>query len=197
LLEQIAFRNMMDRVRQGDQDAATVLVKHFGPKIRKAVHKSLFTHCLGREVDAHDISQSVFAHFFLHNVASRSDLDDSDKLARFLVTMARNKVRDYLRMLHAGRRDRRRLDAVASDCILNSAIVPGLNPSQIVAGREIIQELYRRLNKEERILVELRSHGLTWETIAAKQGGSAEALRKKLTRALIRVSRQLGFVNPV
>jgi hypothetical protein len=55
--------------------------------------------------------------------------------------------------------------------------------------------VYRRLKKEERVLAEQRFLGLDWATIAAKQGGSPEALRKKLTRAIGRVGHQLGIAN--
>ena len=39
-------------------------------------------------------------------------------------------------------------------------------------------------------------HGLDWAAIAAAQGGSAEALRKKLARALDRVAAELGLREP-
>jgi DNA-binding CsgD family transcriptional regulator len=61
-----------------------------------------------------------------------------------------------------------------------------------VAARELVPEVHRRLSPEERRLVEWRGQGLAWEEIAASLDGSAEALRKKLTRALDRVTEELG-----
>ena len=75
---------------------------------------------------------------------------------------------------------------------MKALIAPGGTPSQPVAARELLREVNRRLSPEERQLVEWRSQGLTWDEIAARLGGSAEALRKKLTRALDRVTAELG-----
>ncbi len=49
----------------------------------------------------------------------------------------------------------------------------------------------RRLSPEEFELLELRGQGREWAAIAAERGGSAEALRKKLARAIDRVAQEL------
>jgi hypothetical protein len=41
--------------------------------------------------------------------------------------------------------------------------------------------------------VELRHQGLDWAAIAERQGGSPEALRKRLARATQRVAQELGI----
>ena len=50
-----------------------------------------------------------------------------------------------------------------------------------------------RLSAEERLLVDRRSQGHGWPEIAAELHESAEVLRKRLTRALDRVTRELGL----
>jgi DNA-directed RNA polymerase specialized sigma24 family protein len=65
------------------------------------------------------------------------------------------------------------------------------SPSRLVVGRELLAEVHRRLSQEERLLVELRADGCEWAEIAARLGGTAEARRKQLTRAAIRVEQQL------
>ena len=47
------------------------------------------------------------------------------------------------------------------------------------------------LTAEERRLADLRAQGCDWAEIAARLGGSAEACRKQLARALDRVEHQL------
>jgi hypothetical protein len=54
----------------------------------------------------------------------------------------------------------------------------------------------RQLTDEERHLAELRVRGRGWQEIAAECGGSPDALRKKLDRALDRVCLQFGL-DPV
>ncbi len=42
-------------------------------------------------------------------------------------------------------------------------------------------------------MLDLREQGLEWAEIAARMGGTAESLRKRLARAGQRVSRDLGL----
>jgi DNA-directed RNA polymerase specialized sigma24 family protein len=67
------------------------------------------------------------------------------------------------------------------------------SPSQIVATAELLREAQRRLTPEERQLVTWRQEGRDWAAIAAELGANPVALRKRLSRALDRVSRELGL----
>jgi hypothetical protein len=49
------------------------------------------------------------------------------------------------------------------------------------------------MTEEERQLADLRADGRDWNQIAAQCGGSPEALRKQLARAIDRVSAELGL----
>jgi RNA polymerase sigma-70 factor (ECF subfamily) len=71
------------------------------------------------------------------------------------------------------------------------------SPSQHAAGRELLVEFRKRLSSEEAELVDLRVQGREWADIAAERKESAEALRKRLTRALDRVAQQLGLDEAV
>jgi DNA-directed RNA polymerase specialized sigma24 family protein len=148
---------------------------------------------LHRILDSCDISQSVLANFFVCTAAGRFELDRPEQLVRLLVTMARNQVLDEARKYQADRRDARRIDEVTTEEIMDVVEGSDPSPSQIVAEDELVQEIYRRLTDEERALAEQRACGLEWATIAARRGGSAEALRKKLARAIDRVALQLGL----
>jgi len=46
-------------------------------------------------------------------------------------------------------------------------------------------------------LAEQRALGRDWAQIAAEKGGSAEALRKQLARAIERVSQELGLEGSI
>ena len=67
------------------------------------------------------------------------------------------------------------------------------SPSQQVAGQELLREFRNRLSEEERQLADQRALNRDWAEIAAERGGSPEALRKKLTRAVDRVAQELGL----
>jgi len=66
-----------------------------------------------------------------------------------------------------------------------------------VAGHELLREFRRRLSGEERELADQRALDRDWALIAAERGGSPEAPRKKLARAIDRVSEELGLGGAV
>jgi hypothetical protein len=105
--------------------------------------------------------------------------------------MTRHKLTQQVRRHRADRRDYRRLAACdPAHLDVRSARVP--TPSRLVAGRELLAEVRRRLSLEERRLADLRAQGCEWAEIAASLGGPAEACRKQLARALDRVEQQLA-----
>jgi RNA polymerase sigma-70 factor (ECF subfamily) len=58
---------------------------------------------------------------------------------------------------------------------------------------ELIHEFRRRLTDEERQLAEMRAQGQEWADIARVLGGTAQARRKQLERAISRVASELGL----
>ena len=92
---------------------------------------------------------------------------------------------------YSQRRDRRRVVPQGPD--QDRLVAPGGGPSGEVAARDLLEEVRRRLSPEEQQILELRNQGDDWAAIAAQLGGGAEALRKKLARAIDRVAEQLGL----
>jgi RNA polymerase sigma-70 factor (ECF subfamily) len=64
------------------------------------------------------------------------------------------------------------------------------SPSRLVASRELLDEFRRRLSSEERMLADLRAEGYEWAEIATRLGGTPQARRKQLTRALDRIEQE-------
>lgn len=186
------FEALIRRVRAGDARAAAELVQQYEPEIRRAIHVRLTDPRLRRVMDTMDICQSVLGNFFVRVAAGQFDLDQPDQLVRLLVVMARNKLRDQARRQHAGRRDQRRVEAAGEE-LLAAVADTADSPSQLVAGRDLLDAMRRRLSDEERFLADQRAAGREWDNIAVDLGGSPEALRKKLTRAIDRVAHELGL----
>jgi hypothetical protein len=67
------------------------------------------------------------------------------------------------------------------------------SPSQAVTWRELLQQFRQRLGGEERQLADLRAQGRSWADIASLLGGSPDARRLQLARAVAWVSRELGL----
>jgi RNA polymerase sigma-70 factor (ECF subfamily) len=191
MLEENAFRDLIRRVRAGDNQAAEELVRHYEPTIRRVARVRLVDARLRRTFDSMDICQSVFASFFVRAALGQYELERPEQLLNLLVNMSRKKLIDRARQETADRRDHRRLapGALADNDVPTTAA----GPSEEVATAELLQEFRRRLSDEERWLAEQRAAGKDWPQIAAEFGGSAEALRKKLTRAIDRVGQELGL----
>jgi len=193
--QQVQFQELIRRVRTGDQQAAAEVVRLYRPEIHKSIRLFLFHFRLHRVLDLSDISQCVLARFFARAAAGCFEVHDAEQLLKLLLTMARNKIRDEARRHHAQRRDGRRLEEKMSAEYLNVIEDRQPTPSKIVAGYELVQEFYRQLTNDERRLAEQRTLGKSWASIAAEEGTSAEAVRKKLARGCSRVARQLGMAD--
>jgi RNA polymerase sigma-70 factor (ECF subfamily) len=186
------FRDLLARVRAGDERAATDLVRQLEPELRRAVRVRLGDPRLRRVVDSVDICQSVLANFFVRARLGEFDLSQPDQLLRMLMVMARNKLQDRARRQHAQKRDARQLEALpAGD--LDALVGNEPEPGRILASRDLLTEVRKLLTDEERMLADRRAVGLDWPEIATQVGGQPDTLRKKLNRALDRVMAHLGL----
>jgi RNA polymerase sigma-70 factor (ECF subfamily) len=139
-----------------------------------------------------DVCQSVLKSFFVRTAAGQYDLDTPEQLQRLLVSMARNKLASAARGQRRQRRDQRRLAAGGAEQ-LEGVADDTPSPSAVVAGRELLTRFHQALSAEERRLAELRGEGLAWAEIADQVGGTAQARRMQLARAVERVARELGL----
>jgi RNA polymerase sigma-70 factor (ECF subfamily) len=183
--EESSFRELIRRIRKGDEDAATELVRLYEPEIRRAVRLRLNNPRLGRVLDSMDVCQSVMGRFFVGAAAGQFELEHPGQLLRLLVTMAKNRVIDH------ARKPANRPESFGSDDREYQIAGRGDTPSVAIAHKELLAEMRRRLTPEELQLSELRSAGHDWATIAARLGGSADTLRKRLERAMDRVTKEL------
>jgi hypothetical protein len=184
------FQDLISRVRAGDPQAAEQLYHQFEPYVRRAVRIRLVDQRLRRVVDSSDICQSVFGSFFIRAALGQYDLNDPQQAIRLLVDMGRKKLIAQERKGRALRRDFRR--AKSGDAA-EATLAREDTPSRQVALRELVDEVRKRLSDEERQLADERALGRGWDQIAADRGGKAEALRKKLTRAVDRAVEELGL----
>jgi RNA polymerase sigma-70 factor (ECF subfamily) len=192
MAEQDTFAEFIRRIRAGDEQAAAEMVRRYEPLIRREIRLHLEDRRLSRHFDSMDICQSVLKSFFFRTATGQYDLDTPEQLLRLLVTMARNKLASAARSQHRQRRDQRRVTAAGEEKLKELAsAVP--TPSEVVGGKELLERFHRALTEEERQLADLRGEGLAWGAIAARLGGTAQARRMQLTRAVERVARELGL----
>jgi RNA polymerase sigma-70 factor (ECF subfamily) len=187
-----SFVDLLERVRSGDQEAATLLVNQFEPELRRTVRVRLTDPRLRRFVDSADICQSVLANFFIRVRIGEFDLHKPDQLLHLLLTMARNKVLDKARRQQARKRDQRRIEG-NPDVALENVQGHEPEPTHVIECQDLLEQVRRLLDDEERYLADQRGQGKEWPEIAAELGARPDALRKKLTRALDRVTARLGL----
>jgi RNA polymerase sigma-70 factor (ECF subfamily) len=185
-----AFRSLICRVRQGDEEAAAELVRLYEPTIRRVARIRLGDAHLRRVLDSIDISQSVFTSFFTRTALGLYELERPEQMLKLLWAMCRKKVVNHARAEGAARRDYRRQ---ADGAELDTVPAATASPSRYLGARELLEELRRRLPEPERYLAEQRAQDRAWDDIAREQGASPDALRKKLSRAVSRVARDLGL----
>src|SRR3954452_5725988 len=109
------FRDLIARVRAGDEEATADLVRHYEPSIRRVVRFRLADSRLRQALGSMDGCQSVLASFFVRAASGQFDLTQPEALVRLLVTMARNRLASQARREQAECRDCRRRQAGALD----------------------------------------------------------------------------------
>jgi RNA polymerase sigma factor (sigma-70 family) len=192
--EDESFRDLIRRVRAGDEQAAAELVRQYEPEIRREVRLRLTDPGLRRVIDSVDICQSVLGNFFARAALGQFDLGEPRQLLALLVKMARNRLTDWARRQTAERRNQcRELPLDGSTLRGQEPCAVDPSPSQVVAGKELLEQVRVRMSDEERSIAERRVAGSDWAEIAAELGGTPEGLRKRLARAFDRVATELGL----
>ena len=186
-----SFADLLARVRAGDAAAAEELVQRYEPVLRRMVHVRLVGDRLRRLFDSEDICQSVLASFFVRAALGQYEIGGPDDLLKLLAIMARNKVVNKARRIEC----RERLgERVSLTDLSNSVLIAASNgPSRHAALKDLLDEVRRRLPKEENRLLDLRQQGVAWADIALQVGDNPDALRKRLNRAVDLVAQELGI----
>jgi RNA polymerase sigma factor (sigma-70 family) len=188
-----SFTALFARVRARDPRATAEFVRQYEPQLRRKVRNWLRLHYpyLCNVLDSVDVCQSVLAGFLLRVALGQYDLERAEDVWNLLVVMSRRRLRQHARDQTAARRDARRRQEAASGVL--EAAAQGPSPSQEANARELLQAVRQRLTAEEWAVAERRIEGCSWAEAAAALGGTADARRMQLARALDRVARDLGL----
>lgn len=188
------FLELFEKVRRGDPQAAEQIVLAYEPEIRRTIRVRMTDSQLRRIVDSCDLCQSVMAAFFVRAAAGQFDVESPRDLLNLLVTMARNRVTDWVRRDRATRRDGRRdVSLEANDLSAKEFVEPSSGPSSIAADRELLDRFRSRLSQDEQRLMEWRAEGWQWTEIGQKLNEHPAAVRMRFTRALDRVTAEFGL----
>lgn len=181
------FRTLLSRLRSGDESAAAEIVRTYAPALMRIIRVRMADPRLRKLHGESDIFQSVMGSFLVRAALGQYELDEPEDLARLLAVMARNKVAEKAR-----RRDVARAGEDIDDAGAD-LVSPDASPSRVVELRQLVAAARARLSPELLAVVELRDQGLEWQDIAARLGGTADAHRKRLSRAAAEIATDLGF----
>jgi RNA polymerase sigma factor (sigma-70 family) len=161
------FVRLMERVRDGADDAIQEFVARFEKHVLRVVRHQLLE-ALRAKFDSTDFVQDVWASFF---ALSRDYLDfkTPEALEAYLGVMTRNKVIEALRVRLQGRRYNVQREQSLDDNDhhwperLNGA---DPTPSQVVVAREAWEELQGQIRPKHRPLLEMLRDGYSHREIA-------------------------------
>jgi RNA polymerase sigma-70 factor (ECF subfamily) len=183
-MESEHFAQMVAALRLGDASAVQALLKGYEPYIRRVVRMRLHDTNLVRLFDSMDICQSILTSFLVHAADGDFRLGSPEDLRNLLVRMALNKLATRARALQ------REAGNLPDDW---DEIDPSPTPLDRLVTADLAGAVRDRLTPEERALFDLHAvERLSWEEIARRHGGSADALRIRLTRAFARVRKELA-----
>jgi RNA polymerase sigma factor (sigma-70 family) len=188
-----SFADWMLRVRAGDAGAAAELVRQYERAIRVAFRLRLTDPRLRRQLDSMDVCQSVLGSFFVRAAAGQYDLDSPQQLVNLLMKMAQNKLLMQVRGRKTLGRDLGREEPGGSESPAVEDQFPG--PDRHAVGRETLALLLERLGPAERELAQRRALGQEWTDIARELGGTPQAHRMRLSRAIDRLAPELGLAG--
>ena len=189
--DQNSFVTLIERLRQGDNDAARSLLAKYETVLRRIVAVRLLDRRLRGAADSEDICQSVLGSFFVRLRLGQYEIADESDLLRLLATMVRNKVASKKR-----RRTLEKREAVLAYLrkrIEENKTGSEPSPSEWLTYVELVRKAEELLSPEERALISLRKQGIGWFEIGTRLGEDPECLRKRMARAMDLVIDQLGL----
>jgi RNA polymerase sigma-70 factor (ECF subfamily) len=178
------FQELIRLARAGDEAAAARLAHEVEPFIRRFVRFRMRGRSdlnrLRPELDSADICQSVLKSLFVGLRGGRFELGRPEQLQKLLAAMVRFKVATRARRLSVTLREVLERDAPRDRADSGPA------PEKVVEDRDLLETILKRFEGDEMDLLVRRLDDQPWSAIAAAVGGTPEALRKKLARALER-----------
>jgi RNA polymerase sigma factor (sigma-70 family) len=170
----------MDRVKTGDEEAASQLVADYGDHVMAAVRFRLGRRIRVR-VDSHDLAQAIWKSFF--ELAEAQSIDSPQQLVAILAAMSVNKLNDAVRRhivaqpRALSREDRRPLK-------VNDRRLPSddATPSQLAMARERFRQIFSKRTSTEQQVIRLRMAGHTFEDIGQSLGINERTARRVIEK---------------
>jgi RNA polymerase sigma-70 factor (ECF subfamily) len=177
------FRDLLGRVRRGDDAAAAVIFERFVDQLAAKANRHL-SPAIRRRVDAEDVVQSVYRTFFRRVRQGEFQLDHWGGLWGLLTRITVRKC------AHAARGKNRAREVPVLAGTSNDdpewgweALAREPSPSEAAALNDVLDALLDPLRESHRAIVKLTLEGYTQEEIGQQLGCSERTVRRVLTQA--------------
>lgn len=180
-------QSLIVAVRNGDQDAASLLYERYAGRIFGLVSNQM-THALRSQVEAQDIVQSIFKSLFRGVSSGKYDAPEGGTLWQLMAVVAIHKVRRNGARRLTQKRDVRRTQSM--EAIENEDFVGRTSPEEFEAA---VLETIECLTPNEKSVVLLRVQGFTVEEISEKTQRSRRSVERILHSARERLSSTLSL----
>lgn len=188
----------VERVARGDETALRQLVADHLPWIEAHVKKRL-SPVARRDGDTQDFVQEALLDVLRDG--PHFAIEDAAAFRALLARIVENNVVDRVRYVQRAQRDHRRQRALPTDSVLHlDAPQRCVTEPPVAAARDEQQHWLRLavelLDAEDREAIRLRDwEGLTFAELGDRLSLSAEAARKRYTRALPRLAEKLDLLR--
>ena len=176
--------DLIDRLNDGDLEAAERVFLAYEPYLRIAVSRQL-NGALRSKLDTMDIVQAVWADVLAGFRDSGWRFSDRGQLRAFLLTLARNRLIDRRRHFRRAIERERPLDDLEPRDL---AAADQPRPSEVAQGRELWANLLDQCPPQHRDLLTLKRQGLTLAEIADRTGLHEGSVRRVLYTLAKRVA---------
>jgi RNA polymerase sigma-70 factor (ECF subfamily) len=165
------------RIRAGDEEAATELLRRYEAKVRLVVRRQL-PRLLRSKFDSLDFLQSVWGSFFHRVRTGPTDIQDEPNLVAFLAWAARNRVFDEYRRASSQKHDVRREEPLWEGDNARELVAPLETPSQVVQAQETLEHLQDLIPDDRREVLALKAEGYSCREIGERLGLSERTVQR-------------------
>jgi RNA polymerase sigma factor (sigma-70 family) len=177
------FDATMVRLRSGDDAAATAVFRRYLRRLIALAGKQ-FDARLRERADVEGAVLSAFRSFFSRAGRGEFDLTGWGELWSLLAVITLRKCSRRRRALKAARRDPyREVRQPVENLEIRRAADPAPSPAEAVILAETVEELYRKLEPDDRPIVEHILQGYTAEETAVRLDCSERTVRRVRQRA--------------
>jgi RNA polymerase sigma-70 factor, ECF subfamily len=174
---------LMQRFRDGDQDAAAQLFERYVGKLVSLAQRNLSAQ-LGRRIDAEDVVQSAFRSFFRGTRDGRFQLESGQDLWRLLAVMTVTKLKKQVEFHTAAKRDFQMERSPSSDDPhpAHNRKIDDPSPADSLALVEQVERISAQLGRDQQRIFAMRLEGHQVEEIGAAIGISERTVRRVLDK---------------